>query len=123
LTSSLISLSTGKVLLAPHPSLTVNELNAMGEVTDIAVLDLFHHLGIQKAVAAHPQGKRKDIAWTAFLEDGAWSHQQEWAVVQLRGMPSINECLFVHKPSQTLFVTDYASTFWTARIWEPFNAR
>jgi hypothetical protein len=116
LTSSLITLSTGKVLLAPHPSLTPDELKGMGRLTDIVAPNLFHHLGIRNAVAAHPQAKlwgvrgfeakRKDIAWSAFLDDGAWPHQQALAAVQLGGMPTINECLFVHQPSQTLFVTD-----------------
>jgi hypothetical protein len=116
LTSSLITLATGKVLLAPHPSLSADELKGMGQVTDIVAPNLFHHLGIQNAVAAHPQArlwgvkgfevKRKDIAWAAFLDDGAWPHQQALAAVQLRGMPTINECVFVHQPSKTLLVTD-----------------
>lgn len=116
LTSSLITLPTGKVLLAPHPSLSIDELQGMGQVTDIVAPNLFHHLGIQQAVAAHPQAKlwgvagferkRKDIGWSAFMDDGSWPHQQELATVPLRGMPTINECVLVHQPSQTLFVTD-----------------
>jgi hypothetical protein len=116
LTSSLITLATGKVLLAPHPSLTSDELKGMGQVTDIVAPNLFHHLGIQKAVTAHPlaklwgvkgfERKRKDIAWTAFLDTGGWPHQQALAAVPLRGMPTINECVFVHPATKTLFVTD-----------------
>lgn len=116
LTSALVTLSTGKVLLAPHPSLTADELRGMGAVTDIVAPNLFHHLGIAHAVAAHPQArlwgvagferKRKDIAWGAFLEAGQWPHQQELVAVQLGGMPTINEFVFFHPLSKTLFVTD-----------------
>lgn len=116
LASALITLPTGKVLLSPHPSLSVDELRSMGQVSDIVAPNLFHHLGIQNAVAAHPQAKlwgvagldakRKDIHWGAFLSADTWSHQQALAAVPLGGMPSVNECVFVHRASKTLFVTD-----------------
>lgn len=116
LTSSLITLRTGKVLLAPHPSLTADEFKSMGQVTDIVAPNLFHHLGIQQAVAAHPQAKlwgaagfdskRSDIAWAAFLDAGTWPHQQELTLVPLQGMPTVNECVFMHQASKTLLVTD-----------------
>jgi hypothetical protein len=116
LTTSLIVLSQGSVLLSPHPSLTTVEFQSMGQVTDIVAPNLFHHLGIQKAVAAHPQAKlwgvagfekkRKDIRWDSFLGAGQWPHQAELAAIPLAGMPKINEFVFFHKPSKTLFVTD-----------------
>ena len=91
LTSALVTLSAGKVLLSPHPSLTADELRGMGAVTDIVAPNLFHHLGIANAVAAHPQArlwgvagferKRKDIAWGAFLDARQWPHQQELVAV------------------------------------------
>ncbi len=116
LTTSLITVPQGKVLLSPHPALTTGEFQRMGQVTDIVAPNLFHHLGIQKAVAAHPQAKlwgvagfenkRKDIHWDSFLDAGHWPHQAELAAIHLAGMPKINEFLFLHKPSKTLFVTD-----------------
>ena len=56
--TSLFHLQNGKsILLSPHPSLTAEEFTRMGDVTDIVAPNLFHHLGIKKAVAALPQAK------------------------------------------------------------------
>lgn len=115
--SSLIHLSNGKsVLLSPHPSLTEEEFTRMGDVTDIVAPNLFHHLGIKKAVAALPDAKlwgvpgfelkRKDLEWQSFVTEANWGYNDELAAIPLAGMPKVNECLFVHKPSKTLFVTD-----------------
>jgi hypothetical protein len=116
LTTSLISVPHGKVLLSPHPMLTTDEFQSMGEVTDIVAPNLYHHLGIQKAAAAHPQAKlwgvagfehkRKDIRWDSFLSASDWPHQADLVAIPLEGMPKINEFLFFHKASKTLFVTD-----------------
>jgi hypothetical protein len=115
-TTSLISLSTGNILLSPHPSLTPAEFQSMGKVTDIVAPNLYHHLGIQKAVEAQPaahlwgaagfEQKRKDIAWQSFLNESAWPYQDELAAIQIAGMPKLNEFVFVHKKSKTLFLTD-----------------
>jgi hypothetical protein len=115
-TTSLISLSTGNILLSPHPSLTPAEFHSMGKVTNIVAPNLFHHLGIQKAIEALPDAhlwgvggfeqKRKDIAWQSFLNESTWPYQEELAAIQIAGMPKLNEVVFVHKKSKTLFLTD-----------------
>jgi hypothetical protein len=115
-TSSLISLSTGNILLSPHPSLTPAEFQSMGKVADIVAPNLYHHLGIQKAIEVLPEAhlwgadgfeqKRKDIAWQSFLTESTWPYQEELAAIQIAGMPKLNEVVFVHKKSQTLFLTD-----------------
>jgi hypothetical protein len=112
----LVSLASAKILISPHPSLTSEEFQRMGNVTDIVAPNLFHHLGIQAAVAAHPQAKlwgvggferkRKDIRWGQFLDEHTWPYGTELVAIQLAGMPKVNECLFFHPPSRTLFVTD-----------------
>jgi hypothetical protein len=117
LTTSLIRLSNEKVLLlSPHPSLTSEEFKGMGEVTDIIAPNLYHHLGIKNAVAAHPQAKlwataglelkRKDIEWQSFLDESTWPYQDELVAIRIAGMPKMNEFVFFHKKSKTLFVTD-----------------
>jgi hypothetical protein len=115
-TSSLISLSTGNILLSPHPSLTPAEFQSMSKVTDIVAPNLYHHLGIQKAIKALPgahlwgvggfEQKRKDISWQSFLTASTWPYQEELAAIQIAGMPKLNEFVFVHKKSKTLFLTD-----------------
>jgi hypothetical protein len=115
-TSSLIDLPTGKILLSPHPSLTPAEFQSMGNVTDIVAPNLFHHLGIKKAIEAFPAAKLwgtvgfdekiKDIPWQNFLTASNWPHQAELVAIPIAGMPKLNEIVFVHKQSQTLFITD-----------------
>jgi hypothetical protein len=114
--TALIELSTGKVLLSPHPALTIAEFQTMGEVTDIVAPNLFHHLGIEQAIAAHPQAKlwgvagfeakRKDLPWQHFLSETTWPYPQELIAIQIAGMPKLNEFVFFHPQSKTLFVTD-----------------
>ncbi|MBK9340359.1 MAG: hypothetical protein IPN04_06815 [Rhodoferax sp.] len=115
--TSLIHLQNGKrILLSPHPSLTKEEFTRMGDVTDIVAPNLFHHLGIKKAVAALPKAKlwgingfdqkRKDLPWQSFVTGINWPYNDELIALPLDGMPKVNECLFLHKPSKTLFVTD-----------------
>jgi hypothetical protein len=117
ITTSLITVPTGKILLSPHPSMTITELQSMGNITDIVAPNLFHHLGIQNAVAAHPtaklwstkglEEKRKDIIWGDFLAENTWPYQEELITINIAGVPKINEFLFLHKKSKTLFVTDF----------------
>ena len=115
--TSLIHLSNGaSVLLSPHPSLTAEEFQRMDGVTDIVAPNLFHHLGIKKAMTALPEAKlwgvkgfdqkRKDLQWQSFVTEDSWLYNDELIAIPLEGMPKVNECLFIHKPSKTLFVTD-----------------
>jgi hypothetical protein len=115
-TTSLIDLPTGKILLSPHPSLTPAEFQSMGNVTDIVAPNLFHHLGIKNAIEAFPAAKLwgtigfdkkiKDIPWQNFLTASNWPYQDELVAIPIAGMPKLNEIVFFHKRSQTLFVTD-----------------
>jgi hypothetical protein len=115
-TTSLIDLPSGKILLSPHPSLTPAEFQSMGNVTDIVAPNLFHHLGIKKAIEAFPAAKLwgtvgfdekiKDIPWQNFLTASNWPYQAELVAIPIAGMPKLNEIVFVHKQSQTLFITD-----------------
>jgi hypothetical protein len=116
-TTSLIKLSNEKtILISPHPSLTAEDFQSMGNVTDIVAPSLMHHLGIKNAVSALPQAKlwgalgfdqkRKDITWNNFLEEQEWPYNNELVAIHIAGMPKINEFAFFHKASKTLFVTD-----------------
>lgn len=115
--TSLISLANAKkLLISPHPGLTQEEFQSMGNITDIVAPNLFHHLGIQAAIAAHPKAKlwgtggfekkRKDIPWHDFLDERTWPFGAELVAIHLAGMPKINEFLFFHPSTKTLFVTD-----------------
>jgi hypothetical protein len=116
-TTSLIKLSNEKtILISPHPSLTAEDFQSMGNVTDIVAPSLMHHLGIKNAVSALPQAKlwgalgleqkRKDIAWSHFLDEKNWPYNNELVAIHLAGMPKMNEFAFFHKATKTLFVTD-----------------
>jgi hypothetical protein len=79
----------------------------------------FHHLFIGQWMAAWPQAralaapglpeKRKDLSFHGLLTDAPpaeWAGQIE--VLPWQGAPTLNEVVFLHRPSRTLIVTDTA---------------
>lgn len=98
------------------------ELDALGEVAYIAAPNKFHHLYIGDYVSAYPRakfyaapglsGKRNDIRFDGVLSgtpDPAW--EEEIAQHLFRGMPAVNEVVFLHVASGTVIFSDLIFNF------------
>lgn len=108
--------SQGKWLFSPGSKLNETELKSLGDVTDIIAPNLFHCAGIPLANRVFPQAKvwgppgamklKPEISWTNELSTKDWPYKEELTLLPLRGMPKLNEHVFIHKASRTLIVTD-----------------
>lgn len=118
LRSTLVTLKSGhKVLISPV-KFNDGQLATLKKSPPQALVapNKFHHLYIKKAalelgggtifVAPGLEKKRPDIEWPVLLSDKTWIYQDELPMLQLQGMPSLNECVFFHKETRTLIVTD-----------------
>jgi hypothetical protein len=94
-------------------------VDALGPVRFLVAPNLMHHMALQDWAAAYPEAKvaapaglrrkRPDLRIDVELgeaADGAWAGtiDQVW----VRGMPKLDEFLFLHRPSRTLLLTDLA---------------
>ncbi|WIG93296.1 DUF4336 domain-containing protein [Myxococcus sp. SDU36] len=94
-------------------------VDALGPVRFLVAPNLMHHLYVRDWAAAYPDAKvaapaalrrkRPDLRIDLELGDTA---EAGWAgvldQVRVQGMPRVDELLFFHRPSKTLFVTDLA---------------
>ncbi|WP_437998357.1 DUF4336 domain-containing protein [Sorangium sp. So ce185] len=109
----------GLLLFSPLPGVeqVAGEIRALGEVRAIVAPNLFHHLGLAPAARAFPgarlygprrlREKRPDVAFTDELGDAPdplWA--AEFDQVTVGGMPKVDEVVFFHRPSKTLFLWD-----------------
>ena len=113
-----VKTSKGLVLISPLKETAEHKdaIDALGPVTDVVAPNLFHHLGINAARRAYPGAKfwgvpgfaekRSDVDWQGMLSEGVWPHEDELALHLIEGMPKVNECVFVHRPTKTLIATD-----------------
>jgi hypothetical protein len=79
---------------------------------------LLHTAGMKSAAAAHPgarlwgppgvREKHPELKWHGVLGVDPWPYESDLPFVALAGMPKVKEHVFLHKPSQALFVTDLA---------------
>lgn len=119
LRSTMVTLKSGhKVLISPI-KFNDTQLAALKNSPPQALVapNKFHHLYISKAakelgvstifVAPGLEKKRPDIEWPVVLGDKTWIYQEKLPMVQLQGMPSLNECVFFHRETKTLIVTDF----------------
>lgn len=114
--SPVIPLTEGRVLLSPGSHLSEAQLRTAGPLTDVVAPSLLHMGGVARAMREHPRARvwgppgarerRPEIPWTHELGTDAWPHQQELPFVQLEGMPKVNEAVFFHRASRTLFAGD-----------------
>lgn len=100
-------------------------VDALGPVRFLVAPNLMHHLHVRDWAAAYPDAKvaapaalrrkRPDLRIDLELGDTAeagWAGVLDQVLVQ--GMPKVDELLFFHRPSKTLFVTDLAfNVHWT----------
>jgi hypothetical protein len=90
------------------------ELAALGEVTDLAAPNCFHHLYLDGAKERYPDArmlgapglaeKRSDLSFDGPLADAALGAEME--LLPVDGIPKLNEVLLLHRPSGSLVVTD-----------------
>ncbi len=111
-----IQLDSARVLLAPGSKLTDEQLRAAGAVTDIVGPNLLHLEGVPRAAATFPDAKvwgpagaaekMPDVRWTGVLDPASWPFESELPLLEIRGMPTIGEVVFLHRASRSLVVTD-----------------
>ncbi|MGZ3690527.1 MAG: DUF4336 domain-containing protein [Pseudobdellovibrio sp.] len=121
--STLVSLANGhKVLISPI-NFTEVHLEKLRELKPTAIVapNCFHHLCVKDAAeklniktllaAKGLQQKRSDVAWTAEINEQTWPYQNDLEFYFVDGAPKYNECVFYHKKSKTLIVTDLVFNF------------
>jgi hypothetical protein len=116
--SVLVPVPGGRVLLSPGSTLSQDALVKAGSVTDLVATSLLHTGGMRAAAAAHPQArlwgvrgaaqKHPELRWSGVLGVDAWPHDDVLGAFPLEGIPELSECVFLHRPSRTLLVTDLA---------------
>jgi hypothetical protein len=92
-------------------------VDALGPVRFLVAPNRYHHLFIADWASAYQQArtyaapglceKRSDLLFHEVLNDGtptAWNDDLDQVV--WRGAPTMNEVLFLHRPSRTLILTD-----------------
>lgn len=102
---------------AVHSPALAAELRQLGPVAHIVAPNAIHDTYLEGWFSAYPQAHfhgakgfskfRPDLKFTDTLGDtppAAWS--AEFDQLMLRGMPRLNEVVFLHRPSRTLIVTD-----------------
>lgn len=103
-------------------------VDALGPVRFLVAPNLMHHLFVQDWAAAYPNArvaapsrlrhKRPDLRIDIPLGDGSdkgWAGVIDHAFVW--GMPKLDECIFFHRPSRTVLITDLAFNVHRADSW------
>jgi hypothetical protein len=117
---SVVRLADGGLLL--HSLVEIDDetraaLGDLGPVRFLVAGNKLHHLSLASAVRAFPKAqlwgapglaeKRRDLAFAGELGDApppAW--QSDLDSLAVRGIPRMNEVVFLHRASRTLLVTD-----------------
>lgn len=125
-------LSDGSVWLhSPIPiddALAV-EIDEIGPVKHLVAPNLFHHLHLKGVIERYPEAtlygvpgfekKRPDLDFDHVLSSDApvaWGG--EFDQLLLKGAPSLNEMVFLHKPSGSLIVTDLVFNIQECKNWQ-----
>ncbi|AFY52700.1 hypothetical protein Riv7116_0088 [Rivularia sp. PCC 7116] len=108
---------------------TINQINDIGEVSQIIAPNLYHHLSISDFKSIYPnakifaapglESKRPDIKIDDVLRQGTLGQEDEieyflfagFKILDLKGVSSLNEIVFFHRESQSLILTDTAFYF------------
>lgn len=114
--TTVLKLSNGTILLSPGSKLTKEQLEQLGEVTDIVAPNLFHCAGIKLAAEVFPEArvwgpegvreKKTQFSWTHILGKDKWIFENELTHIVLEGAPGVQESVFIHTKTETLYVTD-----------------
>jgi hypothetical protein len=96
----------------------VAEIEALGQVRHLVAPNLYHHLYLDGATARFPAArvyaparlrtKRPDLRVDVELEqiDASSTPWPELVTLPIRGVPVLDEFVFIHQPSATLLVSD-----------------
>ncbi len=103
-------------------------VDALGPVRFLVAPNLMHHLTLQDWAAAYPEAKvaapaglrkkRPDLRIDLELgekPDPGWAGAIDQVLV--RGMPKLDEFLFLHRPSRTLLLTDLSFNIHQTDSW------
>lgn len=114
--STYVPFQSGGVLISPGSALDLTQLKSLPSVTDLVAPNLLHCAGIMKASSIFPRAKKwgvigaiehkPKISWTDELSLDNWPYKNELLIIQLQGIPQINEVVFFHKESKSLIITD-----------------
>ena len=114
--SVFVGLSNSGVLISPGSNLNLTQLKSIEGLTDIVAPNLFHCGGVEGALRVFPKARvwgpasakkiKPEIPWTNYLTDSSWSFNQELKMISIRGMPKVQESVFVHLSTKTLIVSD-----------------
>ncbi|MBX5482402.1 MAG: hypothetical protein IRZ16_11290 [Myxococcaceae bacterium] len=114
----LFELSEARVLLGPGTRLRREQLEQVGPVTDIVATSLTHASGVKQAAEVFPDARRwgpvgirekyPELTWHGVLGEDPWPHERELSHHRLHGQPKLNESVFLHHASKTLYVSDLA---------------
>ncbi len=99
-----------------------SQLESLGTVKFLIAPNHLHHLFLPDWISAFPEAqvfgtdevikKRRDIYFNASLNsDYVWEWQSDIEQVLFTGSPLMEECVFFHKQSHTLIVTDLVENF------------
>ncbi|NVD06490.1 DUF4336 domain-containing protein [Vibrio sp. JPW-9-11-11] len=99
-----------------------SQLEELGTVKYLIAPNHLHHLFLPDWISIYPDAevfgtdevikKRQDIQFNASLNsDKAWPWCDDIAQVLFSGSPLMQECVFFHKQSKTLVVTDLVENF------------
>lgn len=122
---TIIRLENGDIWVHSPIKLTSNvkeQLNTLGKVTYLIAPNHLHHLFLTDWIRDYPDAevygtnevikKRDDIAFTASLNcKQRWPWQADVEQELFSGSPLMEECVFYHKSSGTLIVTDLIENF------------
>lgn len=114
--SVFVPLEKAGVLISPGTKLQPSDYQKLPQVTDLIGSNLLHTAGIPKALQSFPKArvwlpedheqKLKTKISGSTLTKEAWPFQAELAMITIKGMPKVNEVVFVHKKTGSLIVTD-----------------
>ena len=129
---TLICLVTGELIVISPVQVdsdTINQLNAIGDVSYIIAPNLYHYLFVSNFKAIYPkaklwvapglESKKSDLPIDKVIsvDQGSILNEVEYLlfdgfrVFDLKGSSLLNECVFLHQKSRTLVLTDTAFHF------------
>jgi hypothetical protein len=118
LRASIIKLENATILMSPVEMSNdeIKSIRASETITDIISPSLFHHHFAKEAIDDFPQAhlwaapglkeKCPDVPWQKTLTVDPWPYNAELELLFIKGAPKINECVFYHRASHTLYVSD-----------------
>lgn len=117
---TVVRLPSGKLMLHNPVAMDdalADELAALGTVSELAAPNLAHHLSVGPTLKRFPSAvvrgcpglaaKKPEVSFASELGNEApAAYEGAVETALLRGVPRLNEVVFLHRPSRTLLVSD-----------------